>query len=83
MGVGSREALGVRQLAAALFLCANIVPGTISAWRTRQRVCPHICTGEILEPSHSTPNNPLALLSRNVNHYVRPAAVHRMLARED
>ncbi|NLH72716.1 MAG: hypothetical protein GX456_06655 [Verrucomicrobia bacterium] len=40
MGVGRREAPGVRQLAAALFLCANIVPGTISAWRTKQSVCP-------------------------------------------
>ncbi|NLH75189.1 MAG: hypothetical protein GX456_19260 [Verrucomicrobia bacterium] len=29
--VGRREALGVRQLAAALFLCAKNVPGTISA----------------------------------------------------
>ncbi|NLH73649.1 MAG: hypothetical protein GX456_11400 [Verrucomicrobia bacterium] len=26
MGVGRREAFGVRQLAAALFLCANNVP---------------------------------------------------------
>ncbi|HOK78651.1 MAG TPA: hypothetical protein PLW35_13140 [Verrucomicrobiota bacterium] len=31
VGVGRREALGVRQLAAALSLCANNVPGTISA----------------------------------------------------
>ncbi|NLH73179.1 MAG: hypothetical protein GX456_09020 [Verrucomicrobia bacterium] len=31
LGVGMREAFGVRQLAAALFLCANNVPGTISA----------------------------------------------------
>ncbi|HOK76514.1 MAG TPA: hypothetical protein PLW35_02200 [Verrucomicrobiota bacterium] len=31
VGVGRREALGVRQLAAALFLCANNVPGIISA----------------------------------------------------
>ncbi|NLH73818.1 MAG: hypothetical protein GX456_12255 [Verrucomicrobia bacterium] len=31
VGVGRREALGVRQLAAALFLCANNVPGTLSA----------------------------------------------------
>ncbi|NLH71774.1 MAG: hypothetical protein GX456_01815 [Verrucomicrobia bacterium] len=30
MGVGRREALGVRQLAAALFLCANNVPVPIS-----------------------------------------------------
>ncbi|NLH71614.1 MAG: hypothetical protein GX456_01010 [Verrucomicrobia bacterium] len=28
---GGRGALGVRQLAAALYLCANIVPGTRSA----------------------------------------------------
>ncbi|HOK77080.1 MAG TPA: hypothetical protein PLW35_05085 [Verrucomicrobiota bacterium] len=28
VGVGRREALGVRQLAAALSLCANNVPGT-------------------------------------------------------
>ena len=28
---GRREALGVRQLAAALFLCTNNVPGTRSA----------------------------------------------------
>ena len=31
VGVGRREALGVRQLAAALFLCANNVSGTTSA----------------------------------------------------
>ncbi|NLH75319.1 MAG: hypothetical protein GX456_19925 [Verrucomicrobia bacterium] len=31
MGVGKREALGVRQLAAALFLCPNNVPVPISA----------------------------------------------------
>ncbi|NLH71654.1 MAG: hypothetical protein GX456_01210 [Verrucomicrobia bacterium] len=31
VGVGRREAFGVRQLAAALSLCANNVPGTISA----------------------------------------------------
>ncbi|NLH73121.1 MAG: hypothetical protein GX456_08725 [Verrucomicrobia bacterium] len=31
MGVGRREALGVRQLAAALFLCPNNVPVPISA----------------------------------------------------
>jgi len=31
VGVGGREALGVRQLAAALFSCANNVPGTGSA----------------------------------------------------
>ncbi|NLH72007.1 MAG: hypothetical protein GX456_03020 [Verrucomicrobia bacterium] len=42
MGVGRHEGLGVRQLAAALFLCANSVPGTRSAWRTKQCVCPHI-----------------------------------------
>ncbi|NLH74967.1 MAG: hypothetical protein GX456_18115 [Verrucomicrobia bacterium] len=30
-GVGRREAFGVRRLAAALFLCPNNVPGTISA----------------------------------------------------
>ncbi|MDH7503412.1 MAG: hypothetical protein QHJ82_11980, partial [Verrucomicrobiota bacterium] len=30
VGVGRREALGVRQLAAALFLCANNVPGILS-----------------------------------------------------
>ncbi|NLH74052.1 MAG: hypothetical protein GX456_13430 [Verrucomicrobia bacterium] len=30
-GVERREAFGVRQLAAALSLCANNVPGTISA----------------------------------------------------
>ncbi|NLH74053.1 MAG: hypothetical protein GX456_13435 [Verrucomicrobia bacterium] len=29
--VGRREAFGVQQLAAALSLCANIVPGTRSA----------------------------------------------------
>ncbi|NLH73223.1 MAG: hypothetical protein GX456_09240, partial [Verrucomicrobia bacterium] len=31
MGVGRREAFGVRQLAAALFLCPNYVPVPISA----------------------------------------------------
>ncbi|HOK76162.1 MAG TPA: hypothetical protein PLW35_00400 [Verrucomicrobiota bacterium] len=31
VGVGRREALGVRQLAAALFLCATNVPRTRSA----------------------------------------------------
>ncbi|NLH72804.1 MAG: hypothetical protein GX456_07100 [Verrucomicrobia bacterium] len=31
VGVGRREAFGVRQLAAALFLCANNVCGTTSA----------------------------------------------------
>ncbi|HOK76312.1 MAG TPA: hypothetical protein PLW35_01150 [Verrucomicrobiota bacterium] len=31
MGVGRREAFGVRQLAAALFLCANNVSVPISA----------------------------------------------------
>ncbi|NLH73870.1 MAG: hypothetical protein GX456_12520 [Verrucomicrobia bacterium] len=31
MGVGRREALGVRQLAAALFLCTNTVSVPISA----------------------------------------------------
>ncbi|NLH75077.1 MAG: hypothetical protein GX456_18675 [Verrucomicrobia bacterium] len=31
VGVGRREALGVRQLAAALFSCTNKVPGIISA----------------------------------------------------
>ncbi|NLH73323.1 MAG: hypothetical protein GX456_09745 [Verrucomicrobia bacterium] len=31
VGRGGREALGVRQLAAALFLCANNVPRTRSA----------------------------------------------------
>ena len=31
VGVGRREAFGVRQLAAALFVCASNVPGTISA----------------------------------------------------
>jgi len=31
VGVGRRQALGVRQLAAALFLCTNNVPGTRSA----------------------------------------------------
>ena len=31
VGVGGREALGVRQLAAALSLCTNNVSGTISA----------------------------------------------------
>ncbi|NLH73046.1 MAG: hypothetical protein GX456_08350 [Verrucomicrobia bacterium] len=31
LGVGRREALGVRQLAAALFSCTNNVPGTRSA----------------------------------------------------
>ncbi|NLH72352.1 MAG: hypothetical protein GX456_04795, partial [Verrucomicrobia bacterium] len=31
MGVGMREALGVRRLAAALFLCLNNVPVPISA----------------------------------------------------
>ncbi|NLH74644.1 MAG: hypothetical protein GX456_16470 [Verrucomicrobia bacterium] len=31
VGVGRREALGVRQLAADLFLCANNVPRTRSA----------------------------------------------------
>ncbi|NLH73790.1 MAG: hypothetical protein GX456_12115 [Verrucomicrobia bacterium] len=31
LGVGRREALGVRQLAAAFFPGANNVPGTISA----------------------------------------------------
>ncbi|NLH74069.1 MAG: hypothetical protein GX456_13515 [Verrucomicrobia bacterium] len=31
MGVGRREALGVRQLAAVFFLCANNVPGTLFA----------------------------------------------------
>ncbi|NLH74608.1 MAG: hypothetical protein GX456_16285 [Verrucomicrobia bacterium] len=31
MGVGGREALGVRQLAAALFLCPNTVSVPISA----------------------------------------------------
>ncbi|NLH74302.1 MAG: hypothetical protein GX456_14710 [Verrucomicrobia bacterium] len=43
VGVGKREALGVRQLAAALFLCANNVPRTRSAWYHKQCVCPHIC----------------------------------------
>ncbi|NLH74700.1 MAG: hypothetical protein GX456_16755, partial [Verrucomicrobia bacterium] len=33
VGVGRRETLGVRQLAAALFLCTTNVPGTRSAWR--------------------------------------------------
>ena len=42
LGVGGREALGVRQLAAAFFSCPNNVPGTISAWRRKQRVCPHV-----------------------------------------
>ncbi|NLH74329.1 MAG: hypothetical protein GX456_14845 [Verrucomicrobia bacterium] len=42
MGVGRREAFGVRQLAAALFLCTNNLPGTRSALRTRQRACPRI-----------------------------------------
>ncbi|NLH72222.1 MAG: hypothetical protein GX456_04140 [Verrucomicrobia bacterium] len=31
VGVGRREAFGVRQLAAALFLCTNNVPRTRSA----------------------------------------------------
>jgi len=42
LGVGSREAFGVRQLAAALFSCPNNVSGTISAWRPKQSACPHI-----------------------------------------
>ncbi|NLH71862.1 MAG: hypothetical protein GX456_02270 [Verrucomicrobia bacterium] len=33
MGVGRREAFGVRQLAAALFLCTNNMPVPISASR--------------------------------------------------
>ncbi|NLH71930.1 MAG: hypothetical protein GX456_02620 [Verrucomicrobia bacterium] len=52
MGVGRREAFGVRQLAAALFLCANNVLGTISALRRRQRVCPHI--GIRMVPPHTS-----------------------------
>ncbi|NLH74129.1 MAG: hypothetical protein GX456_13815 [Verrucomicrobia bacterium] len=42
LGVGRREAFGVRQLAAALFLCTNNLPGTRSALRTKQRACPRI-----------------------------------------
>ncbi|NLH73141.1 MAG: hypothetical protein GX456_08830 [Verrucomicrobia bacterium] len=42
VGVGRREAFGVRQLAAALFSCPNNVSGTISAWRPKQSACPHI-----------------------------------------
>ncbi|NLH73713.1 MAG: hypothetical protein GX456_11725 [Verrucomicrobia bacterium] len=42
VGVGRREAFGVRQLAAAFFLRTNNLPRTRSAWCTKQRVCPHI-----------------------------------------
>ncbi|HOK78139.1 MAG TPA: hypothetical protein PLW35_10515, partial [Verrucomicrobiota bacterium] len=39
-GVGRREALGVRQLAAALLSCASTVPVPISACHRKHRACP-------------------------------------------
>ncbi|NLH72823.1 MAG: hypothetical protein GX456_07195, partial [Verrucomicrobia bacterium] len=49
MGVGRREALGVRQLAAALSSCSNNVPVPISAWHRKQRVCPHMASFDLAD----------------------------------
>ncbi|NLH72399.1 MAG: hypothetical protein GX456_05035 [Verrucomicrobia bacterium] len=61
VGAGGREAFGVRQLAAAFFSCPNNVPGTISARRRKQRVCPHIGARGFLHrlrlPPFGTRNN--------------------------
>ncbi|NLH75229.1 MAG: hypothetical protein GX456_19460, partial [Verrucomicrobia bacterium] len=47
VGIGRREAFGVRQLAAALSFGTNKAPGTGSAWRTKQRVCPHMASFDL------------------------------------
>ncbi|MDH7503878.1 MAG: hypothetical protein QHJ82_14370, partial [Verrucomicrobiota bacterium] len=44
VGVGRREAFGVRQLAAALFFCPNNVPVPISHSPPRFREQTHSCT---------------------------------------
>ncbi|NLH72364.1 MAG: hypothetical protein GX456_04855 [Verrucomicrobia bacterium] len=68
MGVGRREAFGVRQLAAALFLCATNVPGTGSAGSRKQRVCPHICI-------RGVPPQTSATADRNKGQYGGHAAI--------
>ncbi|NLH74800.1 MAG: hypothetical protein GX456_17260 [Verrucomicrobia bacterium] len=68
MGVGRREALGVRQLAAALFLCPNNVSVPISAWRRKQCVCTHVGIREV-------PPQTSATADRNKGQFAGHAAI--------